>query len=245
LVHVPDREATMIMLSLHGTRSRAERQAQLSRLSALSDRSGVVVVFPEAEVPIGGGFEWEPDSDTDFLELLVAAILERYPVPGGRAVITGMSGGARMACHFADLHPELTSMVGAVAGLRAPNAPTRSRPVPILAFHGTADRINPYTGSGTARWHESVEAAARAWALANGEEDARSETAVSSSLTRTTFGKQGKPGEVTLWTARKAGHTWPGSKLGLVGTMFLGRTNLEIDATNLIWEFATQHALEP
>ena len=54
-----------------------------------------------------------------------------------------------------------------MAGLRPPGVPVH-RPVPILSFHGTNDRINPYGGSGTQRWNESVPDAARAWALANG-----------------------------------------------------------------------------
>ena len=54
-----------------------------------------------------------------------------------------------------------------MAGLRSPGVPVH-RPVPILSFHGTNDRINPYAGSGTQRCNESVPDAARAWALANG-----------------------------------------------------------------------------
>ena len=56
-----------------------------------------------------------------------------------------------MACHFAAARSDVVRAVGAVAGLRAPRTRSLSQPVPIIAFHGTADRINPYGGSGTAR----------------------------------------------------------------------------------------------
>ena len=36
-------------------------------------------------------------------------------------------------------------------------------PLRVVAFHGTADRLNPFAGSGTERWNESVPDAAAAW----------------------------------------------------------------------------------
>jgi poly(3-hydroxybutyrate) depolymerase len=50
---------------------------------------------------------------------------------------------------------------------------------------------------------------------------------------------------LTLWTSRKAGHTWPGGHLGLLLSLFLGRTSREIDATKSIWEFGLRHADDP
>ena len=149
-----------------------------------------------------------------------------------------------MSSHFASVHPELVQAVGAVAGLRAPVGPVR-RPVPIISFHGTKDRINPYDGSGTQRWNESVPDAAKVWALANGIAARATEVAVSPTLTRTTYGEEGQPGEVTLWTSRGAGHTWPGAHLGPVASLFLGRTSREIDATKTIWEFGLRHTDDP
>jgi poly(3-hydroxybutyrate) depolymerase len=68
---------------------------------------------------------------------------------------------------------------------------------------------------------------------------------VSPTLTRTTYGAEGQPGEVTLWTSRGAGHTWPGAHLGLLASLFLGRTSREIDATKSIWEFGLRHTGDP
>jgi len=66
-----------------------------------------------------------------------------------------------MSCVLAAARADLVSAVGAVAGLRSGGRHTPTRPVPILAFHGTADRINPYLGANTPRWDESVEESAR------------------------------------------------------------------------------------
>ena len=244
LLAAPAAEVSAVVLSLHGTRSSAAGQARLSRMAGLADSAGAVVVFPEAIVPVGSGFEWDHDGDMPYLRQLVAELRGCYPTPTGRVCIAGMSGGARMACHFASSDAEAVTMVGAVAGLRAPEGTAPSRPVPVLAFHGTSDRINPYEGSGSARWDESVPEAARRWAVANGTPSQAVTTAVSPALTRTTYASEGGVGEVTLWTARGAGHTWPGTRLGPFLRMFLGRTTTEIDATAQIWSFAQRHSAE-
>jgi polyhydroxybutyrate depolymerase len=233
-----------VIMSLHGTSSTADGQARLSGFASLADTAGAVVVFPQAIQRIRAGFEWDPSVDVDYIATLAREILNRHETPHGRVILTGMSGGARMSSLFAGVHPELVQAVGAVAGLRAPGVPVK-RPVPILSFHGIKDRINPYAGSGTQRWYESVPDAAHAWALANGITALPTEVAVSSTLTRTTYGAEGQPGEVTLWTSRDAGHSWPGGHLGLLLGFYLGRTSRAIDASKSIWEFGLRHANDP
>jgi polyhydroxybutyrate depolymerase len=240
----PGPPVSAVLMSLHGTSSTAARQALLSGFEQLAQSASAVVVFPQAIQPIRAGYEWDPSQDVDYIAGLATEILSRHRTPHGRVILAGMSGGARMSSLFASVHPELVQAVGAVAGLRSPGVPVH-RSVPILSFHGTKDRINPYGGSGTQRWNESVPAAARAWALANGITDPPTEVAVSSTLTGTTYGSEGQPGEVTLWTSRGAGHTWPGGHLGLMLSLSLGRTSREIDATKSIWEFGLRHADDP
>ena len=240
----PGAPVSAVIMSLHGTRSTAARQARLSGFEQLAQTARAVVVFPQAIDPVGTGYEWDPSQDVDYIAGLATELLSRHRTPHGRVLLTGMSGGARMSSLFASVHPELVQAVGAVAGLRSPGVPVH-RSVAILSFHGTKDRINPYGGSGTQRWNESVPDAARAWALANGIAAPPAEVAVSPTLTRTTYGAQGQPGEVTLWTSRGAGHTWPSGHLGLLLSLFLGRTSREIDASKSIWEFGLRHAGDP
>jgi polyhydroxybutyrate depolymerase len=247
LLAQPAGEASGVVLSLHGTRSTAEGQARLSRMASLAGLSDqpAAVAFPEAVAPVGSGFQWDPDTDMPFLVQLAEELIEIHSPPQRRVCMTGMSGGARMSCYFAATRSDLVTMVGAVAGLRAQGTHPPTRPVPILAFHGTADRINPYGGGSTARWDESVPDAARRWAQANGLPPEPAVHTVSPTLTRTTYGVENGAGEVTLWTSQGAGHTWPGAHLGLFLRLFLGRTSQEMDATREIWSFAGRHAGEP
>lgn len=201
--------------------------------------SGAVVAFPQGSLRSGSGYEWDLESDDHFLQAMVATLLDQFPGSHAWICISGMSGGARMASRFAARHPDEVLLLGAVAGLRAPERPKLERPVQVVAFHGTADRINSFDGGATSRWDESVLEAAKGWAAANGLPQEPKPDDVTPTLTRLRFGSEEDPGAVTLWVCRGAGHTWPGSRLPVLLRLFLGRTSHEIDATTEIWRAAT------
>jgi len=237
LLAEPSGVPSVIVLSLHGSRSSPERQARLSSIESLCSE-GAVVAFPQGARRRGSGFEWDLEGDDEYLRVLVDWLLARYSETDRRVCLSGMSGGARMASRFASLHPESVRVLGAVAGLRAPTQTRLEYPLRVVAFHGTADRINPFGGSGTERWNESVLDAAAAWARALGlaSEPARQE--LTGHLTQIDFGDPSGVAAVTLFVSRGAGHTWPGSRLPLFPLslrLILGRTSMEIDATTEIW----------
>jgi len=239
LVAAPGRP-TGIVVCLHGSRSRPEQQARLSGMGRLAADAGALVVFPRGGIRMGTGWAWDQEGDLPFLSDLVDELRTWYPL-AGRICLAGMSGGARMACHVAAARSDAVGTVGAVAGLRAPDRPP-GRPVGVIAFHGTADRVNPYAGAGRPEWRESVPDAARAWASANGVAGRAHDAVASSTLASRVYGSEGAAGEVVLWTARGAGHTWPGgSGMGLLARLLLGRTSREIDATGEIWAFHRRH----
>ena len=174
----------------------------------------------------------------------MSELISRYSPPAGRVCVTGMSGGARMSCVLAAARADLVSAVGAVAGLRAGSRHAPTRPVPILAFHGTADRINPLPR----RKHATLgrERRGERPRLGGGQPYARAARSGRSQphADPHTYGAEGKPGEVTLFTSKGAGHTWPGGRMGLFLRLFLGRTSTEIDATSRIWDFDRAHTGE-
>ena len=223
-----------MILCLHGSRSTAARQAWFSGMDSLRS-DGLAVVYPQAEVAAGRGYAWDHERDLAYL----AAVVEQVRADQGAATspvfLAGMSGGARMACTYATARAGEVAAVAAVAGLRSPEV-RPARPVPIVAFHGLADRINPYLGGRGDRWRESVPEAAAAWAAANGVEASPASTEPGPGLTKLTYG-EGTPGEVTLWTFKHAGHTWPGRPVGPLLRLLLGRTSTEVDATHEIGSF--------
>lgn len=232
---------SVIVLSLHGSRSSPERQARLSSMERLCP-SGAVVAFPAAAVPLGSGFQWDLEGDVEYLRALADWLLARYPEADRRVCLAGMSGGARMASRFTSLHPEAVQVLGAVAGLRAPVRARHEHPLRVLAFHGSADRINPFAGSGTERWTESVPDAASAWARVLGLPSEPISRELTPHLTRIEFGDPNQSAAVTLFVSKGAGHTWPGSRLPLLLRLILGRTSNEIDATTEIWRATSASA---
>ena len=240
LVVDPPGRPSGIVVCLHGSRSDPAGQVRLSRMDRLAEAGQAVVAFPQGSVPLGRGWGWDPDTDLPFLSALVDRLRLEHPL-AGRACVAGMSGGARMASRLAGARSDAVGTLGAVAGLRAPDRPP-GRAIAVIAFHGTADRINPYRGGGREEWRESVPDAARAWAIANGISTAARESSRGRSLSSTTYGGDGGPGAVELWTVGGGGHTWPGGHTGLIGRLFLGATTREIDATVEIWRFHERHA---
>ena len=238
LLAEPTRAPSVIVLSLHGSRSSPEGQARLSRMESLTE-DGAVVCFPQGSLRSGSGSEWDLVGDDRFLRTTVSTLQAQYPTAHRQVCLAGMSGGARMSSRFASMHPDVVMVLGAVAGLRAPVRATVEQPVRVLAFHGTSDRINPFGGGATDRWHESVVDAAQTWAKANGHSGEAQHDVVSSTLTRLNFAAEGEPAAVTLWVCKGAGHTWPGSKLPILLRLFLGRTSYEVDATAETWRAAS------
>lgn len=233
LVAVPSGTPTAVVVSMHGTTSTPRRQGRLSRMASLAEQ-GAVVAFPQGSLPARAGWEWDLGEDVAFLDAVVDHLRQAYDANDARLCMTGMSGGARMASRFASSGRHQTRVLGAVAGLRSPAVERLEHPVRVLAFHGTSDRINPYAGGSTARWQESVLDAAACWARANGHSPEPQRAAITRSVTRLCYGPQDDPGAVTLWVCQGAGHTWPGSRLGLLLRLFLGKVSMEIDATTEI-----------
>jgi poly(3-hydroxybutyrate) depolymerase len=80
----PGASVSAVIMSLHGTRSTASRQARLSGFEQFTHTASAVVVFPEAIDPIGTGYEWDPSQDVDYVAGLATELLSRYVTPSGR-----------------------------------------------------------------------------------------------------------------------------------------------------------------
>ncbi len=138
---------------------------------------------------------------------------QRYCIDSDRVYATGFSGGSRMASQLACDASGTFAAVAPVSGLRRPTPCPTTRPVPILAFHGTADPVDPYNGHGQAYWTYSVPQAAQDWAA----QDGCSPTPPTSSPdpgspSPATRGVRGGA-TVELYSITGEGHEWPGGPL--------------------------------
>jgi len=258
-----------LVLNLHGSGSNGLRQLAISGLDEAADRYGFLVAVPDGGVRqagSAGGYTWvipgvpntsgeypSPDDrdDVRFLADTIDAVSARLCVAERRVYATGFSGGARMtsllACELADRIAAIVPVGGLRAGIPTPTGPdpatcTPSRPVPVLAFHGQADTVNPYDGGGTGYWGYSVRAAFDRWAVLDGCRRAPRERRLTEHVTLTTHRACRDGAEVGLYTISDGGHTWPGSPYP---DEFpdLGKVSYEVHAADTMWGFFGRHRL--
>jgi polyhydroxybutyrate depolymerase len=173
LVYLPpgaDRRAALpVVFNLHGSGGTPEGQLATSQLSSLADTEHFVIVAPAS---IGERWNVPPDpskpDDVRFISDALDSVMQMLCVDGQRVYATGFSGGGRMSSQLAcDLSGRIAA-IAAIGGIRFPGPCTGSRNMPILAFHGTGDTVNPYAGGGQPYWGTSVESALEGWATHNG-----------------------------------------------------------------------------
>jgi polyhydroxybutyrate depolymerase len=215
-----------------------------------ADEAGAVVVTP---APVGGDGDLRTWNLTDqpgwadddlFLADLLARVTADTCVVGDRMLVMGFAIGGVMASRLACTMADDVALLVAVSGLDDPPGCTPSRPVPVLAFHGTGDRFLPYGGgvgagagnlplsSGTAAGLADVVArrgpvtdAAAAWADRNGcaaEPTTGPVPDAGDAASSRLWAGCAADASVELVTIEGGEHTWPGSTtmddlVGLLG----------------------------
>jgi polyhydroxybutyrate depolymerase len=263
VVYVPEtlvdrRGRSPLVLTLHGSQSNASEQLTRDGLESKADAAGFVLAAPEGLLPTGPGtsrwnvpFVTEPDGPDDerFLLDLIDALAAGACVDSRRVYAAGYSGGGRMISALACDHPERIAALIPVAGLRFgppvadgrggfvpdPSRCAPDRPVPVLAFAGTADAVNPYDGGGAPYWGYGNLAAAREWAANNGCWSTPVVRRVTPHVSQLAYRGCRAGADVVLYTVHGGGHTWPGSTIDWGG---LGPVTTEISANDLLWDFA-------
>jgi polyhydroxybutyrate depolymerase len=261
IVHVPSRNKdakVALVLNLHGSESTALAQEKFSGMDVTADAHTFIVAYPQALIPSGTGFDWNVPNvpligganvpsgaanDVTFLVDVVKRLESKYCIDPHEVYATGMSGGGRMVSQLGCDASSVFAALAPVAGLRFPApCPTR-RAVPVVAFHGTADPVDPYKGNGAAYWTYSVKVAATLWA---GHDACATPATVTShhgySLTSYATCKGGA--DVDLYSLKGEGHEWPGGPtLSPLATDVLGPQSNAVNANDVMWTFFIQHTL--
>ena len=239
----PDRPTPLILL-FHGSGSNAIQQSAYSDLPDAAGRSGYLVATPDA---VGGTWDLAAPgtqtADQGLVAALEADLGARYCVDRSRIYAAGISLGSEfssiVACDPAD-HIAAIGLVAAEFLLRPCPGP-----IPVIAFHGTADPIVPYASGATGRFLPGVPVVGavqnlEAWARLDG---CRPQSAVDSPATRITrrlWTGCSADSSVVIYSVVGGGHTWPGSTLVLSAAAF-GPTTRSIDATRLMLDFFGTH----
>lgn len=245
---------TPLVISIHPAATWPKLQMEISRWNDVADEAGFIVVYPAGTGAFFDGYSPGPHAwsggrqDVQFITDLISKLQADYNIDPQRIYVNGMSNGGGMAYVLSCEIPDHIAAVGVVAGERPP-VPGKDkcrdrRPIPAIAFHGTADKLAPYLG-GTSPiaprpFPSIVEWAAHA-AKRNQCQSAPIETHISRSVRRLVYSNCALDADVVLYTIEGGGHTWPGGKH--LAEWIAGRTTDEISASRLMWEFFAQHPL--
>lgn len=255
LLYVPrsyDRSTpTPLVISMHGAGLWGASQRDISRWNELADSKGFIVVYPSG---VGGKgvriWRAEPGEglkkDVRFISALIDTLRTSYNIDSTRIYANGLSNGGGMSFALSCALSDRIAAVGMVAA--AQTLPWRlctdQRPVPMIAFHGTADPDVPYNGGSSwlsARPFPSTPKWAANWARRNRCASEPVDSAIARDVVRRTYMECADDAPVVLYTIRGGGHTWPGGMQ--LPEWFVGRTTRSINATGLMWTFFSEHRL--
>ena len=250
-----------LVLAFHGGRSHPDGMRRFSGLDVLAAAGRAVVAYPAGTGSRPGLLTWnggnccgeardDGSDDVGFAAAVVDAVAARIAIDRRRVHATGMSNGAMMAYRFAAERADLVASVAAVAGPLALDAIAPSRPVPVLAFHGTLDQFTPLEGgigrrSVTRVSHRPILAGLLDWVHANGCPATYRREPVPCSddgimVERFAWGPGRTGSEVVFYRLDGGGHTWPGRT---PDSFYLGPSALSLDANEIIWDFFARHPL--
>src|SRR5256885_6102450 len=158
----------------------------------------------------------------------------------------GLSNGGGMSFALSCTLSDRIAAVGMVgAALLVPFSwCTDQRPVPMIAFHGTADAAAPYTGGFSwvaAQRFQGVRTFTASWARRNRCGTTPIDSVVATDVTRLEYTKCADDAAVVVYTIKGGGHPWPRGQP--LPEWFAGRTSNSIDASSLMWTFFRTHRL--
>jgi polyhydroxybutyrate depolymerase len=184
--------------------------------------------------------------DVRFISDLIDTLKAAYNIDGARVYADGLSNGGGMAFVLSCTLSDRIAAVGMVASaqLLPFDWCTDQRAVPMIAFHGTADRTVPYHGGKS--WVAPVAFPdmptwAADWARRNQCRPNPVESLVAADVTRLEYSDCADDAAVVLYTIREGGHSWPGG--GPLPEWLVGPTSRSIDATSQMWAFFREHRL--
>mmetsp|Transcript_45736 Transcript_45736/g.132443 ORF Transcript_45736/g.132443 Transcript_45736/m.132443 type:complete len:379 (-) Transcript_45736:51-1187(-) len=179
-----------------------------------------------------------PD-DVAYTKSVLREVSQSLCIDRRRVFCAGMSRGARFCVRLASELSDIIAALGIVSGLRYPQPNNATRPMPVIAFHGTADTIDPYEGGGYPYWGSAtVPQELARWGAFNG------------CKTKTAARVSGTPGvrmeifsactdraDAILYTIEGAEHSSPGTPL-----LYGPKTDL-LNVTSLMWHFLSKHPM--
>ncbi|MDO8742568.1 MAG: PHB depolymerase family esterase [bacterium] len=260
LIHIPagydSKKEYSLVIALHGGFGSGESMEKQTRMSALADKDGFIVVYPDGVANSNGVRAWNAGNccgvpaknnvdDVGYIRQLMASLESTYGVDVKRVFAMGMSNGAMLANRLACEASDIFTAVSPVSGTPQVAVCNPKRPVPILMVHGTSDAVVPFNGgTGTSFVTKdnsfiSVTQALSDWSVRNkclGKEVVTSIPPLTNDgITIDKIMYSDCAAETVLYRINGGTHSWPG------GTQARAQESVapsqSFDASKTIWTF--------
>ncbi|QRE74305.1 extracellular catalytic domain type 1 short-chain-length polyhydroxyalkanoate depolymerase [Methylobacterium aquaticum] len=231
-VYVPagrEGQGLPVVVMLHGCTQDPDDFALGTRMNALAEAQGAIVVYPRQERAANAQkcWNWFQPGDQGrgagepaLIAGIAKAVVEEFGADADRVFVAGLSAGGAAAAILAATYPDVFAAAGIHSGLacgaardlpsalaamgQGGAAPKRPGPsVPTIVFHGDADRtVNPLNGERVVA--QALPGAALTPTVTRGE------TPGGIGYTRTVHADAGGRAFVESWVLHGAGHAWSG-----------------------------------
>ncbi|MCU1428454.1 MAG: poly(3-hydroxybutyrate) depolymerase [Actinomycetia bacterium] len=267
LQHVPpggSAKPTPLVVDIHGYAEGAEIQVKMSALGAYGDTHHFVTIEPQGTGPVPHWDTGLQSADMKFIGDALDNVEKTLCIDTARVFVTGLSNGAMMTSAVACAYSDRVAAVAPVAGVWKIGGCAPSRPVPVVAFHGTKDPFLAYTGGlgpavanlpapdGSGKklggattgsgGGPSVPQVMADWARRNGCKTKPAALHVTNDVTMLKFPCP-SGADVSLYRVTNGGHAWPGSTFSKAVEKVIGPTTMSIDADAIMWKFFAAHPL--
>ncbi|HYH38524.1 MAG TPA: PHB depolymerase family esterase [Azospirillum sp.] len=220
-----------LVVMLHGCTQSPEDFAAGTRMNALAEEHGCLVVYPAQPASANAQKCWNWFSPSDqrrdggepsLIAGITRQVMRDHPVDPSRVYVAGLSAGGAAAAIMGAAYPDLYAAVGVHSGLPrgaardVPSAfaamrqgggavgPHSDRPVPTIVFHGDRDTtVHPRNGDDVAVQSRAGAAGLRA-AVEHGQVPG------GHGYSRTLHTDASGRVLCEQWTIRGAGHAWAG-----------------------------------
>lgn len=248
---------TPLVISMHAAMNWPAYQMKITQWNKVADESGFIVVYPAGSDPLhlgpkawfmGGSRSPSTMPDVRFISELIDTLEAHYNIDSTRIYANGMSNGGGMAFALSCTLSNRIAAIGAVSAAQSLSWSwcADSTPVPMIAFHGTADPFVPYNGAPKGRLNPTapfpnITTWVASWAQRNHCASNPIDSIVAVDVTRREYTDCARNASVVLYTIKGGGHQWPGGKP--IPEWIVGRLSNNVDATSLMWAFFREHPL--
>jgi polyhydroxybutyrate depolymerase len=265
LIHIPPgydrRKPLPLVIVIHGAFDTAKGIEEASGFSALADRKGFLVMYPNGIGIMGLLQHWNAGhccgkaaedkiDDVGYLNACIDSASKRLSIDSDRIFMVGFSNGGMLTYRFCAESGNrlagaavLAGAIGSRLGDDPPmwTVPGTTSPMPMLIMHGLEDKHVPFKGGSLKpadppRYYDSVDDAVAYWHRQNGCRSDKDKFKIINAWVRLQQWEDcSSRRPVRLYTIGNWAHVWPGGSeiAGLEGA----HPMKGFEAAELIWQF--------